>query len=217
MGSSKKLPRSFYAREDTLAVARELLGKVLVVVGATQARVSGVIVETEAYLGAEDRASHAYNNRRTARTAVMYLRGGTAYVYFVYGMYYQFNVVTGPENIPHAVLIRAVEPVEGLDVMRAMRPVRRDIDLTSGPGKLCRAMGIDISLNGADLLGDRVWIEAARDKSMAQPLVMSGPRIGISYAREHAMLPWRFWIDGNPYVSRRDSKRNRAATTVSHS
>ena len=128
-----KLPREFYTRSDVLEVARDLLGKKLVVPNRSAKRIAGIIVETEAYRGPEDRASHAWNNRRTNRTETMYGIGGTAYVYFVYGMYNQFNVVTNVENIPHAVLVRAIEPVEGLDIMRRRRQGRSEYELTSGP------------------------------------------------------------------------------------
>src|SRR6266513_5023985 len=127
-----KLPREFYTRPDVLEVARDLLGKKLVVPTRNGARVSGLIVETEAYRGPEDRASHAYGGRRTNRTETMYRTGGTAYVYFVYGMYHQFNVVTNVRDAPHAVLVRALEPVEGIARMRRRRPGRADHDLTNG-------------------------------------------------------------------------------------
>src|SRR5467141_3206668 len=154
----KKLPREFYTRRNVLEVARDLLGKKLVVPGKNGVRVAGIIVETEAYRGPEDRASHAYSGRRTIRTETMYGLGGTAYVYFVYGMYNQFNVVTNVENVPHAVLVRALEPVEGLNIMRRRRQGRSEYELTSGPGRLCLALGIDRRLDKADLLGERVWI-----------------------------------------------------------
>src|SRR5258708_30733850 len=133
---NEKLPREVYTRENVLKVARELLGQRLVVPAADGTRVSGIIVETEAYRGPEDRASHAYGGRRTKRTETMYGVGGTAYVYFVYGMYYQFNVVTNVEDVPHAILVRAVEPSEGLDIMRRRRRGRSEYELTSGPGRL---------------------------------------------------------------------------------
>src|SRR3977135_503442 len=138
-----KLPREFYTRANVLEVARDLLGKKLVVPGKKRARVAGVIVETEAYRGPEDRASHAFNGRRTNRTETMYGIGGTAYVYFVYGMYNQFNVVTNVEDVPHAILVRAVEPIEGLDIMRRRRRGRSEYELNSGPGRLCLGMGHD--------------------------------------------------------------------------
>jgi DNA-3-methyladenine glycosylase len=151
-------------------------------------------------MGPEDRASHAYGNRRTTRTEPMYAVGGTAYVYFIYGMYFQFNVVTGPVSIPHAVLVRGVEPLEGLDIMRARRPVKDDRSLTNGPGKLCMAMGIDRSFNEADLLNELIWIEEA-ERAVASKDIASGPRVGIDYAGEYVDKPWRFWIRDNPYVS----------------
>ena len=196
-----KLPREFYTRPDVLEVARDLLGTKLVVPNRSDKRIAGIIVETEAYRGPEDRASHAWNGRRTNRTETMYGIGGTAYVYFVYGMYNQFNVVTNIENIPHAVLVRAVEPVEGLDVMRRRRPGRSEYELTSGPGRLCIAMGIDRGLDKADLLGDRVWIEEGVSVSPRQ--IARGPRIGIDYAEKWKDKPWRFWIKNNPFVSKR--------------
>jgi DNA-3-methyladenine glycosylase len=198
---AKKLPRAFYTRSNTLLIARQLLGKRLVVPAPDGTRVSGRIVETEAYLAPEDKASHAYNHRRTRRTETMYALGGTAYVYFIYGMYYQFNVVTGALSVPHAVLVRAVEPEEGVELMHLRRPAKRDVDLTSGPGKLCLALGIDRSYDGADLTGERVWLEDAGNK-LSPAKIASGTRIGINYAEEYVGKPWRFWIKGNPYVSR---------------
>lgn len=196
-----KLPREFYARNDVLEVARDLLGKKLVVPTRSGARVSGLIVETESYRGPEDRASHAWNGRRTNRTETMYGIGGIAYVYFVYGMYNQFNVVTNVEDVPHAVLVRALEPVEGIDLMRRRRRGRSEYELTSGPGRLCLAMGIDRGLDKADLLGRRVWIEEGVSVSPRQ--IARGPRIGIDYAEKWATKPWRFWIKDNPFVSKR--------------
>lgn len=204
----KKLPRDFYTRSDVLEVARDLLGKKLVVPNKNGARVVGIIVETEAYRGPEDRASHAYNGRRTQRTETMYGIGGTAYVYFVYGMYNQFNVVTGVEDTPHAILVRALEPIEGLDIMRRRRRGRSEYELTSGPGRSCLAMGIDRKLDGADLLGDRVWIEEGVSISPGQ--IARGPRIGIDYAKGWASKPWRFWVRDNPFVSRSGRQRTSA-------
>jgi len=196
-----KLPREFYTRTDVLEVARDLLGTKLVVPARNGASVAGLIVETEAYRGPEDRASHAYGGRRTNRTETMYGVGGTAYVYFVYGMYNQFNVVTNVENVPHAVLVRALEPVEGIDVMRRRRQGRSEYELTSGPGRLCLAMGIDRGLDKADLLGDRVWIEKGVPISPRE--IARGPRVGIDYAEKWVTKPWRFWIKDNPFVSKR--------------
>ena len=201
----RKLARSFYTRRDTLRVARELLGKRLVVPAPDGSRVSGLIVETESYMGPEDKASHAYGNRRTARTETMYAEGGTAYVYFVYGMHHQFNVVTNREGTSHAVLVRALEPEEGLAWMRRRRSLDDERSLTSGPGKLCQALGLDRSYNGEDLLGERVWLEDAGRRIRAAEIA-AGPRIGINYAAEYIEKPWRFWLRDNPFVSRKNPR-----------
>lgn len=194
-----RLPRTFYTHSDVVTVARRLLGQLLVV-PSRAGRVSGVIVETEAYQGPEDRASHAYGGRRTLRTETMYARGGTAYVYFVYGMYHQFNVVTGVAEVPHAVLVRAVEPVEGLALMRRRRGGGPLHGLTSGPGKLCIALGIDRRLDRSDLLGDRIWLEAR--PPVPEQAIAAGPRIGIDYAEAWVERPWRFWLRDSPFASR---------------
>ncbi|MFZ0064008.1 MAG: DNA-3-methyladenine glycosylase, partial [Pyrinomonadaceae bacterium] len=195
-----KLPRSFYTRPNVVTVARDLLGKLLVVPAKNGERVSGMIVETEAYRGPLDRAAHSYGGRRTKRTEPMYAIGGTSYVFFVYGMYYQFNVVTNAAETPHAVLIRALEPVEGIELMRRRRHGQPDSNLTKGPGKLCMAMGIDRRLDGEDLLGSQVWLEDRPPVRRSQ--INAGPRIGIDYAGEWINKPWRFWIKDNPFVSR---------------
>lgn len=182
-------------------MARELLGTVLVVPARGGARVAGLIVETEAYRGPEDRASHAWNGRRTRRTETMYGPGGTAYVYFVYGMYHQFNVVTNVAEVPHAVLIRALEPLEGLATMRRRRPGRADRELTNGPGRLCLALGITRSHDRADLRGDRVWLEEGA-RRIARSAIARGRRIGIDYAGDWAARTWRFWLRDNAWVSR---------------
>jgi len=200
-----KLERSFYTSRDALTAARDLLGKTLVVPVSSGVRVSGRIVETEAYCGVEDRAAHSYGGRLTDRTRVMFGPGGFSYVFFVYGMYNQFNVVTSDEGVPHVVLIRALEPVENIEAMRERRGKMPDLNLTSGPGKLCIAMGIDKRLYGADLTGKRVWIEHA-DRVNDDEVVVT-ERIGIDYAGEDALKPWRFYIRSSPYVSRRTKER----------
>ena len=203
--TTRKLAREFYTRPDVLTVARRLLGQVLVVPARNGARVAGIIVETEAYRGPEDRASHAYGGRRTMRTETMYRIGGTAYVYLVYGRYQQFNVVTGVEEIPHAVLVRALEPLEGVRRMRERRRGTSAHGLTNGPGRLCMALGVDGRLDGADLAGDRVWIEGGA-RRVPPSAIACGPRIGIDYAGEWAHKPWRFWIRDNPFVSHLHSR-----------
>ena len=197
---ANKLPREFYTRTNVLTVARNLLGKLLVVPAPNGQRVSGMIVETEAYRGPLDRASHAYGGRRTKRTETMYGLGGTVYIFFVYGMYNQFNVVTNVENVPHAVLVRALQPIEGIELMRQRRHGQPDRNLTNGPGKLCIALGIDRRLDRADLLGNHVWLEDG--EHIPSRKIASGPRIGIDYAEEWVEKPWRFWVRDNQYVSR---------------
>lgn len=199
--SGRRLDAQFFSRTDTVDVAREMLGKLLVVRDESGERVSGMIVEVEAYCGIEDRGAHSYGGRRTARNEVTYGRGGHAYVFFIYGMYYQLNFVLGPVDHPHVLLIRAVEPVEGIDVMRERRGPMKDTNLTSGPGKLCIAFNIDRSLNGEDLIeGDKIWVQDHR--SFSADGIAVGKRIGIDYAGEDAHLPWRFWVRDNSFVSK---------------
>lgn len=209
---SRKLLQDFYQRSDTVTIARELLGKLLVVPTESGERVSGMIVETEAYLGEIDRAAHSYGGRRTARNEVTYSAGGHVYVFFVYGMYYQLNVVCGEVDSPHVVLIRAVEPVEGIEIMRERRSRKKsatgavatrpmpDKNLTSGPGKLCIALDIDRSLNGEKMLGKKIWIEEY--KKVAGGEIAVGTRVGIDYAGEDAKRPWRFWLRSSEFISK---------------
>lgn len=195
-----KLPREFYLSTDTARIARRLIGKLLVVPGDAGENVSGMIVEVEAYLGVEDRAAHSFGGRRTARNEVMYGGGGHVYVFFVYGMYYQLNVVTGRAGQPHAILIRGIEPVESIEIMRERRGTMKDVNLTSGPGKLAIAMGVTMDLNGADLTGDRIWLEEY--KAIPNKKIAIGSRIGVDYAGEDARLPLRFWLKDSPFVSK---------------
>jgi DNA-3-methyladenine glycosylase len=198
--SPTRLNREFFTRKNTLRIARDLLGKLLVVPTSDGSRVSGMIIETEAYLGIDDKAAHSYGARRTARNEITYAEGGHVYVFFVYGMYYQLNLVTGLVDHPHVVLIRGLEPVEGIETMRERRGKMKDTNLTSGPGKLCIAMDIDRRLNGEDLSGDTIWVEEYRN--FKKPEIALGPRVGIDYAEEFIDMPWRFWVKGNAYVSR---------------
>lgn len=195
---NKKLSKDFYLREETLVVARDLIGK-LIVVPHGRRRVSAMIVETEAYLGEIDKAAHSFGGRRTKRTEVMYAIGGTVYVFFVYGMYYQLNVVTGPVDHPHAILIRAAEPIDGTEIIRERRGKMPDRNLTSGPGKLCIALGIDRTFDGESFRGKRIWLENFREFPDAE--IITGPRVGIDYAEEFANMPWRFRLKNNPFVS----------------
>jgi len=190
----RKITREFYAR-GTLTVARELIGMHLVRAEGATIRV-GRIVETEAYQGPRDLAAHS-SRGRTLRTEVMFGPPGHAYVYFIYGIWYCVNIVTAAEGVPHAVLLRALEPVTGIE------------DRTWGPGLLCRAMHIDRTLNGADLCGDALWLERPPATSRP-PRIARSERIGVEYAGEWARRPWRFYDRDSPYVS--GSARSRAAT-----
>lgn len=199
--------RAFYAR-PALDVARELIGHVLVRRLPDGVRLAGRIVETEAYTGPEDRACHA-SRGRTARNAVMFGPPGHAYVYFVYGMHWCLNVVNEREGVPAAVLLRAVEPLDGLDAIRANRPTaRKDTDLGSGPARLCQALAVDGALNGADLCGPdaSLWIE---DRGLPAGDVAAAPRVGVAYAGEWAAKPFRFFDAASPHVSVRPKRRRR--------
>lgn len=192
LASSRKLSKEFYQR-DTKKVARELIGKVLChKIGGRI--LSGIITETEAYLGLKDSACHTYGGRRTDRNASMYLEGGHSYVYFIYGIHHCFNVVTRDETKPEAVLIRAIEPLAGIDEMRKRRklaPAKPNRDIGSGPGKICQALGIDRADDGVSLLGAEIWIE--EPVSSEKFRILSGPRVGIDYATEPASNPARDW------------------------
>lgn len=186
------LPADFYIRSDVVQIARELLGKVLVVKSGGQ-RCSGIISETEAYAGITDKASHAYGGRRTARTEPMYLRGGHAYVYLCYGIHNLFNVVTNIENIPHAVLIRAIKPLENTELMIARAAEKRMKGDGIGPGKVTAMLGIGLEHNGASLLSDNLFI-ADYGIHINESDIECGKRIGVDYAAEDAELPYRFWV-----------------------
>jgi len=198
--SLKLLDTSFYTQKSVVKIARDLLGKIIVTYfdeHLTAAR----ITETEAYNGAVDKASHAYNNRRTKRTEIMYANGGTAYVYLCYGIHHLFNVVTNVKNVPHAVLIRAAEPVIGIDVMLERTHKKKlDDTLTSGPGNVSKALGIYTHQSGCDLRSDDLFI-ADDGFRLSKNKIIITPRIGVDYAAEDALLPYRFFIKDNVYVS----------------
>ena len=195
------LPESFYSRKDVVKIAQELLGKVLVT-EFDGVHTAGMITETEAYAGAIDKASHAFGNRRTRRTEVMYNHGGVAYVYLCYGIHHLFNVVTNLQDVPHAILIRAVEPLEGIQIMLERRG--KDIlqpSLTAGPGAMSMALGIHSSHTGLSLIGPEIFIEDMGIKINKKDIVAS-TRVGVAYARDDAYLPYRFYIKDNKYVSK---------------
>jgi DNA-3-methyladenine glycosylase len=196
-----KLSLDFYTHNDVLSITRNLLGKYLftkidgVVTG-------GYIVEAEAYNGIIDRASHAYGNRQTPRTQTMYQQGGVSYVYLCYGIHDMFNVVTSTEGQPHAVLIRAIVPTDGIEEMLLRRdmPVLKN-NITMGPGSVAKALGISRKINAFDLTGDVIWIED-RGLSFTDDEIKAVPRVGVAYAAEDALLPYRLFVKGNPYVSK---------------
>ncbi len=195
----KKLGLAFYKRHDVVTIARELLGKVLVT-QFNEERTSGRIVETEAYAGTIDRASHAFRGM-TPRTEVMFGEGGRAYVYLCYGIHQMFNIVTNIDGIPHAILVRAVEPMEGIPIMlRRTGKKALDHTLTRGPGNVGKAFGFHTSQCGSLLTGDEMFI--ADDKfRLTDDMIGISPRIGVQYAGDDAHLPYRFYLRGNKFVS----------------
>lgn len=199
----RQLDTDFFRRNDVTNMARELLGTVLRT-SFDGSHTSGIIVETEAYRAPEDKASHAYNNRRTKRTETMFRDGGISYVYLCYGIHHLFNIVTATENVAHAILIRAIQPIEGEDVMLARRGMARLLPrTTAGPGSLTKALGINTNHNGLDLTDNQgpIWIEdPGIDKD--QPIdIIASPRVGVDYAEECAAWPWRFRIRGSKWTS----------------
>ena len=200
MAAIKKIPISFYQREDVLAVARELLGTLLVT-DRDGIRTSGRIVELEAYAGTGDRASHSFGGRRTARNEVMYAEGGVAYVYLCYGIHHLFNVITGRKDVPQGVLIRALEPVRGVtDMLLRTGKKVADKTLTRGPGNVSKAMGLH-TIDTNTPLDSRSLYLADDGFRYDDSQVGRSPRIGVDYAGEDAKLPYRFYVKGNPYVS----------------
>lgn len=198
------LDREFYNR-DSISVAKDLLGKVIVH-EINGYKLTAKIVEVEAYMGVEDKAAHSYGGRRTKRVEVMYGAPGFSYVYLIYGMYHCFNIVTNVEGTPQAVLIRAVEPIEGLEAMAQNRYMKsyntltksQIRGLTSGPGKLCNALSIDKSHNGVDLCGGNLYVE---ERDNDKPDIVLAKRVGVDYAEEAKDYLWRFYIKDNKYVS----------------
>ena len=211
---NKRLNPKFYRRTNVLQIAQELLGKILITEFEGR-RTAGRISELEAYRAPDDRACHAYGNRRTARTEVMFHSGGRAYVYLCYGIHHLFNVVTGPEDMAHAVLIRAVEPLEGVELMferRRLSPDKLDkipARLTTGPGSMAQALGLHTGLSGQPLTDpdSPVWIEH-RNAVVPETAIAAGPRIGVAYAGACAAWPWRYWLKESRFVSRAPKKLN---------
>ena len=202
----KLLSKDFYLKEDVVLLAKKLLGKYLFTQDERGNITSGIIVETEGYAGATDKASHAYKRKYTKRTKIMYEEGGIAYIYLCYGMHHLLNVVTNKKDVPHAILIRAIEPKKGIEFMMKRRNKKIfDFSLTSGPGSLTQAFGITKKHNGLSFHSTRIWIEDS-NISFSKDQILSSPRIGIDYAKEHAQLPWRFYLKGNPWISKTKQK-----------
>ncbi len=200
-----RLSRSFFNTEDVLGVSQKLLGKHLVS-NIGNHRCSGIIVETEAYRAPDDKACHAYQNKRTPRTETMFAKPGTVYVYICYGIHHLFNIVTAPEGKAHAILIRAIQPIEGTDIMLQRRNMSKlHPRLVNGPGKFTVAMGINKSLNAIDLCDPKspVWIEESVSNLKSNQII-AGPRVGMSTAEECSNWPWRFRIKGNKFTSKPD-------------
>jgi DNA-3-methyladenine glycosylase len=196
----KKLPLSFYRRDDVVQIARELIGMILVTKwdGITT---SGRIVETEAYAGVTDKASHSYGGRRTNRTEIMYAEGGYSYVYLCYGIHHLFNVVTHSRDVPHAILLRSLEPVAGIpEMLKRTGKKKPDHTLTRGPGNMAKALGIFKEQTGILLNGKEMFLADDGFRYKKNEIIAS-PRIGVDYAGEDALLPYRFYVKGNPYVS----------------
>ncbi|MEX0966333.1 MAG: DNA-3-methyladenine glycosylase [Bacteroidia bacterium] len=193
------LPTDFYLREDVVQVSKDLLGKILCT-RFDGKLTTGKIVETEAYAGKIDRASHAWNGRLTNRTRIMYAEGGVAYVYLCYGIHHLFNIVTNREGVPHAVLVRAVDPLAGISVMLQRRSKEKlETTLTSGPGALSQALGINRSHTGISLRSSELWI--AEGETIIENQIISSARVGVAYAAEHASWPWRFRIKDCKWTS----------------
>lgn len=200
----QKLDRSFYVRDDVTAISRELLGKYLCTSFDGEPVTSGMIVETEAYTADGDKACHAYDGRRTDRTEIMFRRGGLAYVYLCYGIHHLFNVVTNVKGKADAILVRAVKPVDGLERMlqrRGREKLNRQV--AGGPGMLTQALGIKTDHYGTDLTGSKIWIED-RGTEIDREQITAGPRVGVDYAGEDALLPWRFRLTEGRWTSKPD-------------
>jgi len=194
------LDKLFFLNENVTEVAKNLLGKKLCS-NFNGKLTSGIIVETEAYSGRNDKACHANNGKRTKRNEVMYGEGGLAYVYFCYGIHSMFNVVTNVKDTADAVLIRAIEPLEGIDVMIERRGTKGPERITSGPGNVCKALGIELIHNQEDLSGTTLWIEEGN--LIQSDNIIARPRVGVDYAGEDALLLWRYYIRDNKWISKK--------------
>jgi DNA-3-methyladenine glycosylase len=200
---SMKLQHSYYQQEDVVAIAKDLIGK-KIVSKINGNLTSGIITETEAYRGYDDKACHAHLGRFTERTKIMYESGGVAYVYLCYGIHHLFNIITNTHDNADAILIRAVEPIDGVEVMLERRGKEKlDKTLTSGPGNFSKAFALNKSHYGADMTGDEIWIEDNEQFRFRESEITASKRVGIDYAEEDKDLPWRFYLNSSKYVSKR--------------
>ena len=190
-----RLDKAFFLREDVTQIAKELLGKVIVTQIDGQLT-SGIITETEAYAGPIDKASHAYGNKFTKRTQTMFEEGGIAYIYLIYGIHHLFNFVSNVEGIPHAILLRGIIPVDGIDTMQKRRKTKKQIGFTLGPGTASQALGITTALDGEDLQGDKIWV-GDKGIKITPSQIIAKPRVGVDYAGEHAKWLWNFGVNSN--------------------
>jgi len=191
-----KIPLAFYRRTDLFQIGRELLGQVLFT-QFNKTLTGGKIIEIEVYKGGEDRASHAYGNKKTQRTRVLFEKGGIAYVYLCYGIHHLFNIVTGRKNVPYAILVRSIFPTHGIETMLKRRKKSRfSLSMTQGPGTVTQALGINTCHNGISLISNQIWLEKSSTQ-IAPHHILSSSRIGVQYAGKDALLPWRFYLAEN--------------------
>ena len=199
MANTSIISKDFYLNDDVIKLSQAFLGK-SIETNINQKKTIGMIVETEAYAAPEDRASHAFKNKITKRNKIMFADGGIAYVYLCYGIHTLFNIVTNKKSIPHAILIRAIEPLNGISIMEKRRNLSYSYNLTSGPGKLTQALGISIKHNGLSLMGPEIIIREY--KKIPKNNITVSPRVGIEYAGKDVLNPWRFRISGNKWCSK---------------
>lgn len=212
-----KLNNQFFNRPDVVQIALDLIGKILVTRFDNELT-AGRIVETEAYAGIEDRASHAFGGRRTQRTEIMYHNAGTSYIYLCYGIHHLFNIVTNKAEIPHAILIRALDPIAGIEIMlRRTRKKILDYSLTRGPGNLSKAMGLSVTHSGKSLFEEEIYV-ADDGFAPAKTGIITTTRVGVDYAGRDALLPYRFYLSGNAFVSaplkKKQNPKNRIKSYV---
>ena len=201
MNNKNNIPQKFYLSDDVINTSKLLLGKILVT-NINNKITSGMITEVEAYLGINDKASHTYNNKRTSRTEPMLSKGGIVYIYLCYGIHHLINFVVGEKDFPSAILIRSIKPIDGIKTMMKRRKIKKlKKELTNGPGKLSKALGITMKHNSVSLNSEKIWLEN-HNIIINKKDILSSPRIGVDYAGEDAKLPYRFYIKNNKWISK---------------